>query len=489
MRARRIRRVPECLLATGILAVGVAFGAASPQPGSAVAAAPTSFGVGSVVSSVLGGAGAGVSVTNVAGAAVADGVGGPNGAWLGRSEAGALGLGVDGQPGATGSGGPTGLRLPDLLSPTGPWAISSSLAARAFSGATAAAGAAPPAPAVPGSPTKQALSVLPSAGVRVSVPDVLWTAYARAVSQVRSSCRLPVGLLAAIGHVESRSLAGRGLTAGHDVVPAVLGPVLSGGAFAAIRDTDGGRLDGDPVWDRAVGPMQFIPGTWRVWGRDGNGDGVANPQNVDDAALAAATYLCAGGRDLSDPTQLRAAVLSYNASSSYAATVIGLMGSMTTGGTSVPRGVPAPPVTITAPPVTVTVTARPTATTPPGPPRPTVTAPPTATVTTTATVTATVTATRTLVVTETVTPSPTSTTPTATRTKPADDGDSASARISSRSATATSTRSTRPVSSRSTTPLSSLSETRVATCSPASGAQTGTTAQTSMTGTPTPPPC
>ncbi len=57
-------------------------------------------------------------------------------------------------------------------------------------------------------------------------------------------------------------------------MPPVRGPALSGGAFSAIRDTDGGRYDGDPVWDRAVGPMQFIPGTWRIWGADGNGDGV-----------------------------------------------------------------------------------------------------------------------------------------------------------------------------------------------------------------------
>ena len=119
-----------------------------------------------------------------------------------------------------------------------------------------------------------------------------------------ASCRMPVILLAAIGEVESSSLRGRSLDARHDVVPPVIGVALNGSGFASIRDTDGGRLDGDPVWDRAVGPMQFIPGTWRAWGADGNGDGVADPQNIEDATLTAARYLCAGGKDLSRRSDL-----------------------------------------------------------------------------------------------------------------------------------------------------------------------------------------
>jgi len=37
--------------------------------------------------------------------------------------------------------------------------------------------------------------------------------------------------------------------------------------------------------------MQFIPSTWQLAGRDGNGDGTADPFNIDDAALSAATCL------------------------------------------------------------------------------------------------------------------------------------------------------------------------------------------------------
>jgi hypothetical protein len=67
--------------------------------------------------------------------------------------------------------------------------------------------------------------------------------------------------------------------------------------------------------------MQFIPSTWSRWGADGNGDGRADPDNVFDAALAAGRYLCAGGRDLSDPAELDRAVLGYNHSEAYLRTV------------------------------------------------------------------------------------------------------------------------------------------------------------------------
>lgn len=213
-----------------------------------------------------------------------------------------------------------------------------------------------------------ALSVEPPVAPRAGVLGVLWAAYDRAARSVPARCHLPTTLLAAIGQVESGSLAGRSLDARHVVVPPVLGPVLSGGGVAAIRDTDGGRWDGNPIWDRAVGPMQFIPGTWRIWGSDGNADGVADPQNVEDAAYSAARYLCAGGRDLSQPSDLRAAILSYNHSSTYLATVLALMRTIGPGSMPVlpsvpaadlPSGasaVPAAPAPSTTPPTTTDTT-------------------------------------------------------------------------------------------------------------------------------------
>jgi len=139
------------------------------------------------------------------------------------------------------------------------------------------------------------------------------------------SCHLPISLLAAIGQLESGSLAGRSIDAAHRAQPPVLGPVLDGVSFAAIRDSDGGRLDGNAVWDRAVGPMQFIPGTWATFGVDGDGNGQADPQNVYDATASAARYLCAGGRDLAVAPDLQSAILSYNHSTAYLSGVLAAM--------------------------------------------------------------------------------------------------------------------------------------------------------------------
>jgi membrane-bound lytic murein transglycosylase B len=83
-----------------------------------------------------------------------------------------------------------------------------------------------------------------------------------------------------------------------------------------ILDTDGGAFDGDTVYDRAVGPMQFIPETWRIWAVDASGDGVADPHNIDDAA-ATARYLCRlDGTLASDETWIRA-IRSYNDTFEY----------------------------------------------------------------------------------------------------------------------------------------------------------------------------
>ncbi len=149
--------------------------------------------------------------------------------------------------------------------------------------------------------------------VRAELLDAYWMAISAAPAQ----CHLSVSLLSAIGQVESGNLAGRELDAGHRVIPEVLGPVLDGKQHKAIADTDDGRLDGDTVWDRAVGPMQFLPASWRVAGVDMDGDGRRDPQDIFDAAGTAMVYLCAGGRDLATSQGLREAVLSYNHSTEY----------------------------------------------------------------------------------------------------------------------------------------------------------------------------
>ena len=99
--------------------------------------------------------------------------------------------------------------------------------------------------------------------------------------------------------------------------PRIRGVALDGDGVRAISDTDGGDLDGDRTWDRAVGPMQFIPTTWLRWGSDGDGDGRNDPQDVDDAAFAASRYLCDSGKRLGSRDGWLRAVVTYNQSAAY----------------------------------------------------------------------------------------------------------------------------------------------------------------------------
>ncbi|MFD2840457.1 lytic transglycosylase domain-containing protein [Populibacterium corticicola] len=154
------------------------------------------------------------------------------------------------------------------------------------------------------------------------VPSRAMHAYAGAalwLAEENPSCGIGWNTLAAIGEVESHHGGIDGnvlLPDGHPRVR-IIGVALSGEGVARIRDTDGGVLDDDPEWDRAVGPMQFIPATWSQWAADGNGDGVRDPQQIDDAVLAAARYLCFAGGDLSVPGNWISAVTAYNHSIEY----------------------------------------------------------------------------------------------------------------------------------------------------------------------------
>jgi membrane-bound lytic murein transglycosylase B len=160
-----------------------------------------------------------------------------------------------------------------------------------------------------------------------NVPAAAKRAYRRAATQMAGSdpgCGLPWTLLAAIGRVESDHGRYGGARLGNDGVsrPRIIGIQLNGkGPVAAIRDTDDGRLDRDKVWDRAVGPMQFIPSTWAFAARDGDGDGRKSPHDLDDAAAAAAAYLCSGSGSLLDQAAQAAAIYRYNQDDYYVALV------------------------------------------------------------------------------------------------------------------------------------------------------------------------
>jgi hypothetical protein len=70
--------------------------------------------------------------------------------------------------------------------------------------------------------------------------------------------------------------------------------------------------------------MQFIPTTWRSYAIDADGNGTTDPFNINDAALAAANYLCVAGGDLRTDAGQRRAVLAYNHSDEYVAEVLAL---------------------------------------------------------------------------------------------------------------------------------------------------------------------
>ncbi|MEV8125634.1 lytic transglycosylase domain-containing protein [Streptomyces sp. NPDC085944] len=196
-----------------------------------------------------------------------------------------------------------------------------------------------PAPTT-GTPTSPGSS---EAGIPATVLD----AYKKAESELRRAkpgCNLPWQLLAAIGKVESGQARGGRVDANGTTIGRIIGPQLDGNGFALIKDTDNGVYDGNSSYDNAVGPMQFIPSTWAWAGRDGNGDGKEDPNNVYDAALAAGHYLCRYDWDLSDQADLNRAILSYNNSQDYLNTVLSWLEHYRKGTREIPDGTGSLPV-------------------------------------------------------------------------------------------------------------------------------------------------
>ena len=161
-------------------------------------------------------------------------------------------------------------------------------------------------------------------GMGIPVPALEAYAYAARVAQVENpECHLSWTTLAGIGMVESHHGTYRGaeIAPNGDVSPPIRGVRLDGtnGNLEILENSDPG--DGDPVYARAMGPMQFIPETWRLYGVDANNDRVVSPDNFDDAALSAAGYLCFRGKDMSTPRGWMNALRAYNHSDLYARTV------------------------------------------------------------------------------------------------------------------------------------------------------------------------
>jgi membrane-bound lytic murein transglycosylase B len=150
-------------------------------------------------------------------------------------------------------------------------------------------------------------------------------AYAARVAEVENpGCHIAWTTLAGIGQVESHhgTYHGATLFPNGDVRPPIRGVVLDGtNGTMRIVDSDPGGMGTDSDTVRAMGPMQFIPETWREYGVDAHNNGVASVDNIDDAALSAAGYLCWRGKDLATARGWITALWAYNNSDVYARAV------------------------------------------------------------------------------------------------------------------------------------------------------------------------
>ncbi len=181
------------------------------------------------------------------------------------------------------------------------------------------------------------------------IPTMALNAYRNAERMMASAhpgCGVSWNLLAGIGRIESMHSNGGSTDASGSAVRPIYGPALDG-TLPGNEVIELSRSSNRVTYARAMGPMQFLPGTWSRYAADGNGDGKAEVQNVFDSTLAAARYLCSGGLNLRDQAQVMSAILRYNNSVAYARNVLGWAAAYATG--VVP--VDLPPITGPIPPI------------------------------------------------------------------------------------------------------------------------------------------
>src|ERR1700761_4304649 len=252
------------------------------------------------------------------------------------------------------SGAARPFQAPTTASPITPVASVAVVAAAAShrSGPIVVAAARPPTSVHVAAATKSApappVAVVNSSSA-LGIPSMALAAYRNAEQKMATTdpgCGISWNLLPGIGRIESGHANGGVTDARGTAVQPIYGPALDGtlpGNEVIVQSSAGGRVS----YARAMGPMQFLPGTWARYASDGDGDGVADPQNLYDSTLAAARYLCSGGLNLRNQSQVMAAILRYNNSTSYARNVLGWAAAYATG--LAPLDLP--PVTGPAPPL------------------------------------------------------------------------------------------------------------------------------------------
>jgi membrane-bound lytic murein transglycosylase B len=204
--------------------------------------------------------------------------------------------------------------------PSGPAVVAVARPPTSFHIAAATVSAPPPAMAVnsPGA---------------LGIPAMALSAYRNAERIMAASdpgCGISWNLLAGIGRIESMHANGGATDARGTAIRPIYGPALDG-TLPGNEVIAQSNADGQVTYARAMGPMQFLPGTWARYAGDGDGDGVADPQNLYDSTLAAARYLCSGGLNLRDPSQAMSAILRYNNSMPYTQSVLSWAAAYATG--------------------------------------------------------------------------------------------------------------------------------------------------------------
>jgi membrane-bound lytic murein transglycosylase B len=226
-------------------------------------------------------------------------------------------LGIAAKPGGFGAppAKPDGVALPPVITPLEQDDRPEGETTEATEEPTALSGA--DVAAVPQVDPEWATAMAAATGIPVRAMSAYALAHV-SIADEQPECGLAWTTIAAIGEIESKhgSHGDTVLDENGHAQPPIIGRALDGNGVAKIEDTDDGVLDGDDTWDRAVGPMQFIPSTWAKWASDANGDDVSDPNQIDDAALATARYLCASG-PMTTAEGWRAAVFSYNHDNDY----------------------------------------------------------------------------------------------------------------------------------------------------------------------------
>ena len=139
---------------------------------------------------------------------------------------------------------------------------------------------------------------------------------AEVMAETRPDCGITWNTIAAIGSIESQHGTyppGRTIHENGDVTPPIRSLKALDHSYH-LTDADGNVPEEAP---RAMGPFQFIPETWRDYAVDANGDGKLDPDNIDDAALTAARYMCMRAEDMTTSDGWRTGIASYNSDDVY----------------------------------------------------------------------------------------------------------------------------------------------------------------------------